>query len=360
MSEPDRVQGQTRPAGVLIIGAGLIGTSIGLALSAQGVAVYLRDRTSSHALVAAGLGAGSVDEPRDIELVIVAVPPAAAAAVVAKALETFPRATVTDVSSVKSPVLEEVRSLGADLSRYIGSHPMAGSQRSGPLTSRSDLFVDRTWVIAAEPGSDAFHLARVRWLAETCQARIEVMDPHEHDLAVAEVSHVPQIVSSLMAGNLTEVPPAHLRLAGQGVRDVTRIAASDEVMWTQIILANQEAIRTQLDRLSASLEEVRSHLGSAESVTAFIRHGIDGTRVLPGKHGKTAAEYTFVVVEIPDSPGALARLFADVEAAGVNVEDLRIEHDRSREVGYISIAVEPAKADALSAAMTGSGWTLRQ
>jgi len=344
---------------VLIVGTGLIGTSIGMALTEHGCDVYLRDRTSSHALVASSLGAGTVATPQKVDLVIVAVPPFAAAGVVVKALSAYPGARVTDVASVKAPILDQVRSAGADVSRYVGSHPMAGSHHSGPLTARADLFVDRTWVIARHDQASPSAVTAVERLAELCGSRVEYMDAGEHDLAVAEVSHVPQIISSLMAGNLVDVPASHLRLAGQGVRDVTRIAASDENMWTQIITSNREVIGTQLEKVAEALDDVRSHLDSPQVVFDFMRHGVEGTRVLPGKHGRTQQDYVHLIVEIPDSPGALARLFADVDAAGVNVEDLGIEHDRTREVGYISIAIQPEKADSLAQAMTEAGWTLK-
>ena len=344
---------------VLIIGTGLIGTSIGMALSEHGHQVWLRDRTSSHALVAASLGAGMVGTPDNVDLVVVAVPPAVTAQVVVRALSSYPDATVTDVASVKAPILEQVRLAGADLGRYVGSHPMAGSHRSGPLTARPDLFVDRTWVIASHEGALADRVAQVEGLARLCGARVEFMDACEHDVAVAEVSHVPQIMSSLMAGNLVDVPVSHLRLAGQGVRDVTRIAASDENMWTQIITSNREVIGAQLEKVATALDAVRAHLDSSPSVFQFMRHGVEGVRGLPGKHGRSQQDYVHLIVEIPDSPGALARLFADVDAAGVNVEDLEIEHDRTREVGYISIAIQPEKADELASAMTGAGWTLK-
>ena len=344
---------------VLIIGTGLIGTSLGLALTERGYQVYLVDSVPSHALVAASLGAGVVDECEDAEMVVVAIPPSKTAAVVAQALATFPEATVTDVASVKAPILDQLRARGADLRRYVGSHPMAGSHRTGPLTARADLFVDRTWVISPHPDADPLRVDQVCALAQDCQARIEQLTPIEHDQAVAEISHVPQIISSLMAGNLADVVPTHLRLAGQGVRDVTRIAASDDGMWTQIITANKEAISTLLSRLSASLDDVRQNLDSPQTVSAFLRLGAEGARSLPGKHGRTTADYTHIVVEIPDSPGALARLFADVETAGVNVEDLSIEHDRTREVGYISIAVVPGEAEALAQVMTDAGWILK-
>jgi len=344
---------------VLIVGTGLIGTSIGMALTGHGKQVYLRDRTPSHALVASSLGAGVVGAPTDVDLVVVAVPPAATAQIVVRALSAFPGAAVTDVASVKAPILEQVRLAGADLGRYVGSHPMAGSHRSGPLTARPDLFIDKTWVIARHQDAQQSSVAAAEELARLCGARVEIMDAAEHDLAVAEVSHVPQIMSSLMAGNLVDVLPSHLRLAGQGVRDVTRIAASDESMWTQIITSNRDVIGAQLEKLAVSLDDVRSHLDSPQTVYQFMRHGVEGTRVLPGKHGRTQQDYVHLIVEIPDSPGALARLFSDVDAAGVNVEDLEIEHDRTREVGYISIAIQPEKADALAQAMTGAGWTLK-
>ena len=167
---------------------------------------------------------------------------------------------------------------------------------------------------------------------------------------------MPQVVSSLMAGQLAAVAPANLRLAGQGVRDVTRIAASDPDMWTQIIVANRAAIRNQLDRLAADLSDIAAHLDCPDEVWAFLDRGIAGTRALPGKRGRPAGSYSYVVVEIPDSPGALARLFADIVEAGVNVEDLAIEHEASREVGYLSVAVEPDRAAGLVEAMTRAGW----
>lgn len=345
---------------VLVVGAGLIGTSIGLTLTDQGHQVHLSDATPSHALVAAGLGAGSVERPDSVDLVVVAVPPSAVASVVGEALRRFPQATVTDVASVKQPILEQLQISGADLSRYVGSHPMAGSHRSGPLPARADLFVDSTWVITPHQDAASDRVETIHQLAKVCGAKVVVMEPTEHDEAVASISHVPQIVSSLLAGNLTDVNPAHLRLAGQGVRDVTRIAASDGLMWTQIIVANQTAIRAQLNRLSGVLEELSASLDSPQFVSDFMKHGIEGSKAIPAKRGRSAGSYLYVVVEIPDSPGALARLFADIDAAGVNVEDLAIEHAFDREVGYLSIAVEPDKAESLSQVMTIAGWTLRQ
>ena len=121
----------------MIIGAGLIGASIGCALSAAGYAVHLRDHKISHARVAAGLGAGTVDPPvsADVDLVVVAVPPGAIADLVVHSLQHYPNATVTDVGSVKAGVLDTLWQRDVELSRYVGSHPMAGSHHSGPVTA---------------------------------------------------------------------------------------------------------------------------------------------------------------------------------------------------------------------------------
>ena len=319
----------------VIICTGLIGTSIGCALSAAGYAVHLRDHKISHARVAAGLGAGTIDPPltADVDLVVVAVPPAAIADLVVHSLQVYPNATVTDVGSVKAGVLDALWQRDVDLARYVGSHPMAGSHHSGPMTAHPELFVDRTWVVAPHRRSAAESVARVRAVVQACRAREVIMDVDDHDAAVARVSHLPHLMSALVAGHLTQVPERDLMLAGQGLRDVTRIAGSDPMLWEQILGANSSAV----------LEELRS---------------VPGTRKIGGKHGAAAVRYSEVVVAIPDSPGALARLFADVGAAGVNVEDISIEHDPVREIGYLSLSVAPEHADALVETMLSHGWAV--
>lgn len=356
-----------RPEVVVVVGVGLIGASIGCALSAAGVAVHLRDTQPGHATVAAGLGAGTLEspDPAQVDLVVVAVPPRALAAVIGDALQTYPSAAVTDVGSVKAGVLTELWSTGVPLERYVGSHPMAGSHRSGPMTARGDLFVDRTWVITPHPRSASAALRRVAGMVASCRARSVTMDVEDHDAAVASVSHLPHLMSALVAGHLTEVPNDHLLLAGQGLRDVTRVAGSDPGLWEQILQANSTAVLAELYDLHKQLEGVIGALeaGTAPGATSTelrgqLERAVRGTRKIPGKHGAAPVDYTQVVVEIPDTPGALARLFADVGAAGVNVEDIAIEHDADRPLGYLALAVAPEQGPALASAMVGAGWSV--
>lgn len=345
----------------VVIGVGMVGASVAQALTAAGVQVHLEDARRSHAMVAASRGAGSVEpvEPQECRLVVVAVPPGVLAEVIAASLERFPQATVTDVGSVKGVVLAELRSGGTDLTRYCGSHPMAGSQKAGPLTARADLFEDRTWVITPHDTSAAQAVLVVRRLAELCGARLVTMSAQHHDEAVGQVSHVPQLVSALMAGSLVDVPAEHLRLAGQGVRDVTRIAGSDPRLWQQIIAANWRTVRGELSTLHEQLGKLIDVLDDPEAVRTFLDRGRQGVRELPGKHGSPTSTWMQVVIEIPDEPGALARLFADIDAAGVNVEDVTIDHDPARLVGWLGVQVEPAAAGRLTTAMTEAGWSVR-
>jgi prephenate dehydrogenase len=352
-----------------VIGAGLVGASVGAALTKAGHPVHLEDRIASHAKVAAGVGAGTT-EPAvadEVTMVIVAVPPNALPSVIVDALERYPRATVTDVGSVKTGVLGALWDSGGDVTRYVGSHPMAGSQFSGPLTARADLFTDRTWVITPHRKSSVTATEAVRDLVRTCGAHEVIMDVEVHDAAVARVSHLPHLLSVLMAGHLQQTPPEQLQLAGQGLRDVTRIAGSDPQLWQQILAANSAAVLPELraihDQLGDMIEAIegdrtlRQALDGA-GIRPHLERGLAGTRLIPGKHGTAPVQYRQLVVEIPDTPGALSRLFSDVAEAGINVEDLAIQHDPERQVGYLSLAVAPDRAEELTTFMSGAGWTV--
>jgi prephenate dehydrogenase len=294
-----------------------------------------------------------------VKLVVVAVPPAATAAVVVAALQRYPNATVVDVASVKGSVAAAVlASETPEKERYVGTHPMAGQALSGPLTAVGEMFVDRTWVIVPTAQSTSEAVKQAIRLAQACRARVLELDAASHDRAVAAVSHLPQLVSSLVAAELAQCPPEDLALAGQGVRDVTRIAASDAQLWAQIIDGNRESVLQQLRAVAADLEQLIATFSPA-AVSDLLRRGNAGVRALPGKHGRPVSELVAVVIEIPDTPGALAHLFRDIEAVGINVEDLSIEHDALRLVGFLSVHVEPERADILRASMREHGWEIR-
>jgi prephenate dehydrogenase len=351
-----------------VVGTGLLGTSVALGLRASGTEVVLADPSASALELACAMGAGRVDDgATDVDLVVVAAPPAATAGAVLAELVRHPHATVTDVASVKVTVLDAVRAAGGDLTRYVGGHPMAGRERSGPGAARGDLFAARPWVICPTAESTDERLGAVRRLAELLGAVPVTMSAQRHDEAVAVVSHLPQVAASLVAARLTDVDDEVVALAGGGLRDVTRIAASDPELWQQILTGNAAplrghlaAMRNELDRAVAALDAVldQGQAAGRDALRDLVAAGNAGRDRIPGKHGGTATRYAVVVVVVPDAPGSLARLFHDVGAAGINVEELVLEHAPGRAVGLVEVSVVPAAREALTAALVGAGWTL--
>lgn len=353
---------------VRVVGTGLIGTSLGLALTRAGWRVTLADPSPTACALAADLGAGALaaaGDP-DPDVVVVGAPPDVAGAVVLDALAAWPDVVVTDVASVKSAVADAVAAGGGDLTRYVGSHPMAGRERSGAVAARRDLFEGRAWVVVPTPSSSPHAVALVTRLARDAGGEVTTMPPGTHDAAVAVVSHVPQVMASLTAGALRRLDEASVALAGQGVRDVTRIAESDPQLWTQILAGNAGAVADVLRDVAAGLTDTIGALdalaadgaapGARGVVARVVADGNTGRALLPGKHGSAPARYAVLTVVVPDSPGALARLLADVGSLDVNLEDLHLEHALGHEVGLAEIAVLPAAAERLAAGLADLGW----
>jgi prephenate dehydrogenase len=349
---------------VLVVGAGLLGTSIGLALRRGRIEVLLRDVNPQNVTIASGVGAGvdaaTAGSAVEVQLVVVAVPPDHLGDEIRAALEGT-RAVVTDVGSVKQAPLREVAGRVAPdlLARYVGSHPMAGSERSGPFAASSVLFDGRPWAVTPHPRAAEEAVELVTALATACGATPVRLTPEDHDEAVARTSHLPHLLAALTAGRLADAPASHLALSGQGVRDVTRIAAGDPGLWQQIIAGNAEAVAALLSDVRADLDELLAAVrdDSRVRVASLLRRGVAGTAAIPGKHGGPAQPTAPVYVTVPDHPGELARLLADTGEIGVNVEDLRIDHDPGRLVGLVELAVAADRADFLAESLQARGWT---
>ncbi|MDQ8702950.1 prephenate dehydrogenase [Streptomyces sp. LHD-70] len=356
-----------------VIGTGLIGTSVALALAGRGVTVHLVDHDPEQARMAAALGAG-IDSPPEgpVDLAVVAVPPAHVASTLAELMGRGAARGYIDVASVKGGPRRELEELGLDLTAYIGTHPMSGRERSGPLAATADLFEGRPWVLTPTRDSDTEVLNLALELISLCRAVPVVMDSDAHDRAVALVSHMPHLVSSMVAARLEHAEETAVRLCGQGIRDVTRIAASDPRMWIDILSANPGPVADLLAEVSADLDEAvralralqsadeEKRTDGAQGVERVLRRGNAGQIRVPGKHGSAPVSYEIVTVLIDDQPGQLARIFADAGAAGVNIEDVRIEHATGRQAGLIQLTVEPNAAPVLTAALRERGWSIRQ
>lgn len=357
---------------VHVIGTGLIGTSAGLALRAAGVDVTLEDQSETSVALARDLGAGRITGEVAPGVVVVAAPPDVTPRIVLTALRRWPEAVVTDVTSVKQVVLADLVRAGVPLDRYVGSHPMAGRERSGAISARADLFEGRAWVLCPHEGSDPQATEVIARLARATGAAVTTLSPLDHDAAVAAVSHVPQVVASLVAARLEHLSEQAIGLAGQGLRDVTRIAASDPGLWTQILSGNAEAVAavlrdvatdltqvvTALDALGADEDDVADAPGARAVLARSIADGNAGHARIPGKHGAPPAAYAVVRVVVDDRPGELARLMAEIGEEGVNLEDLRLDHGLGLPFGLAEVSVVPTAAGPLTEALQARGWQI--
>ena len=383
----------TAPARVLVAGAGLIGTSVALALREAGTEVFLADADPATAKLAADLGAGTVvpdlrDAKGIADVAVLAMPPALVGAELAFAQECAVADVYTDVASVKALPVAQARALGCDLGTYVPGHPLAGRERQGPAAARSDLFLGRTWALCPLPETLPAAVAAVTALAVATGADPVVTDPVTHDRWVALVSHAPHLVAVAMAARLApaDVPADALKLAGQGLRDVTRVAAGDSALWTQILVANAGPVAEVVAAAAADLAAVARLLASlgeqapagpaladtvpagtgpagteaAASLTALLDRGRAGTGRIPGKHGGRPRKFTVVQVVIADRPRELSRLFNAADAAGVNIEDIRLEHSPGLPVGIAELSVHPDQAVTLLDAMEAGGWPVRR
>ncbi len=351
---------------VIIIGTGLIGTSIALALREHEAEVWLADQDPGAARLAADLGAGDLlpdtgNDPADVA--VIAVPPAAVAATLAEAQARRLAEAYTDVASVKQLPVAQAREHGCDLTRYVPGHPLAGREKHGPAAARADLFLGRTWALCPLPETSSQAAETVTGLVRACGAVPVRTDPAAHDRWVALISHAPHLVAAAMAARLEEAPGEALDLAGQGLRDVTRIAAGDTALWTQILSANAAPVAEVLAAVAADLAEAARTLSDGDDpdkgIAALLDRGRFGVARIPGKHGGAAREFVVVQVVIPDQPGELARLFHATGAAGVNIEDVRIEHSPGLPVGVAELSVRPAAAALLLQALEAGGWPVR-
>lgn len=368
------------PTSTLIRGTGLLGASIGLGLSAAGHQVWLSDPSPTAEAIAEDIGAGTrlSAEAADPDLVVVAAPPEVTAAEVAAALIRYRSAVVVDIASVKAKILhqlmEAVKDPGTelmqeDLARYVGTHPMAGRERSGPVAARGELFTSMPWVIcpATEPDggaqlSTAAAVERATALGRTLGASVHRMDAATHDESVALISHLPQVAASLVASRLQDAPVGALALSGNGLRDVTRIAASDPTLWVQILSANAGSVvellyglREDVERLIATLEAPAAP-GSQADIAQLVAEGNAGVVRIPGKHGAPPQSFAVVTVIVDDKPGQISAVLNDVSTVGVNVEDLRMEHSAGHQVGMVELSVLPGRRDELADALTEMGW----
>jgi prephenate dehydrogenase len=344
---------------------------VALAARRAGVVVYLSDRDAAAARIAEALGAGLARTPRHpVDLALLAVPPTQVGPALRDAQTRRFAHSYTDVAGVKGEPERDVLRLAPDPAAYVGGHPMAGRERSGPLAAAADLFAGKAWVLTPTERTEAAALDRATELAALCGAVPVRLDSRTHDTTVALTSHVPHLMASLTAARLREGPAETETLAGQGVRDVTRIAAGDPVLWADVVVSNAPAVAAVLRGVHADLARLLSavetlagrdpagravsdpaDVGRAELVvTDVLERGAAGAaRVRPAAGPR--GEQDRLRVTVGRRPGDLARLLRDTATHGATVTGAALAGG-----GQLVVHLE-VPAGASAAAMSALGGT---
>lgn len=341
---------------VKVVGSGLIGTSIALALVQKGISVEMVDSDPSNQDLAQDLVGGQ--KVVDPELVIFSLPTSALSVVIEREISLNPNSTFMDVGSVKSEVVLQVKRFPGLSTRFLPTHPMAGREMGGAGSARADLFQGRSWIVTPSEDLSQGSKELVLELISLLGASSIELSASDHDRAVAIISHLPQIAASLLAKQLTGTPSEWMELAGQGLRDTTRIASSDESLWKEIIYSNRSELQQLLINLQNDLESMIAALNEPSKIAQLIAAGREGRALIPGKHGGVAREYSYVPIVIDDKPGQLGSIFNECAAMGVNVEDLDIEHSPGQLSALITLALSQADAEKISNHLISIGWNV--
>jgi prephenate dehydrogenase len=351
VSEPSS-EGPSRAA---VIGTGLMGGSIGLALRAAGWWVTGIDSDPTRVEAARALGAvDAVGEPSGpVDVTFVATPVGAIPAAVRYALD-FSR-WVTDVGSVKAPLVAEI----AD-PRFVGGHPMAGSEQEGVEGASATLFTGATWVLTPVESTDPDAYATVRSSVSSLGADVIAVSPDAHDELVAVVSHVPHLAAATLMALASEGADEHralLRLAAGGFRDMTRIAAGNPAIWPDICAANRTAIGAVLDRLLDALTTTRDLVaaGDRDGLLDTLERARAARRSLPVA-GPATGELAVVRVPVPDRPGVLADVTTLATDLGVNIVDLEIAHSSEGPAGVLILVVEESATERFTGGLLARGY----
>lgn len=328
-----------------VLGTGLLGSSVGLGLRHAGWDVAGWDPNEATLDQALDRAAISTRMPSadvgGFDLVVLAAPPDAVMQILGD-LDTD--ALVTDIAGVKVPVVKA----GAHLPHFVGGHPMAGGETTGPAMASSSLFHGATWVLATD-GATSEDLGAVEDVVRSLGANPILMTAAEHDAAVARISHLPHVVAAALM-QLVDDDPAARALAGGGFRDLTRIAAGDSGWWSEVLASNQAEVGSAVDDLADALSRWKA------------RSGRDLARLLESARQARlglAEHNSQVRVVLMDRPGEIARVGHALENSRVDVRDMQLRHGEFGGGGILTISVREEARDALLVALADEGFQVR-
>lgn len=339
-----------------VVGLGLIGGSIALGLRAAGWSVSGEDHDAGTVAEATSIGAiDTRDRAASTSLVVVCVPSSQVVEIARRELAQGPRdVVVTDVAGVKARIVE-----GVDDARFLGGHPMAGSEQHGLAGARADLFVGASWVLTPTPATSPERYAALVSMVRDLGATSLALTAQDHDRLVAMVSHVPHLVAGALmneAAQLAESDAALVRLAAGGFRDMTRVAAGHPAIWPDLCIDNRDAIlaglvalRRRLATLESAIERLdRSTILHELSAASAARRNLPSSTPDP-------TELAVLRVPVPDRPGVLAQVTTIASDANLNIYDLEIAHSQEGSSGVLIMVLDETAAPQLAAALAAAG-----
>jgi prephenate dehydrogenase len=276
---------------VSVIGTGLIGTSVALALRHAGVHVGLSDRDVEAVAESERMGAGVALAPDDppADVVVIATPPSTVASVLRDAQQRRLGTVYTDVASTKARIVTDAQRAGCDLTTFVPGHPIAGRELSGPAAAHGGLFVGRPWALCPLPETSRAVVRMVTGVVQVCGGQLRLLPPDAHDQVVAAVSHAPHVISALLAARFADADDPVLSLAGKGLQDVTRIAAGSTGLWCDILRHNADRVAEVLELMVFELASAaralrnKAHAGP-DALTDLLDRGNRGReRIAAGR-----------------------------------------------------------------------------
>ncbi len=341
---------------VRIVGAGLIGTSLGLALKQLGYEIDFQDVNREAESLARDLVGGSLLTSPD--LIVLATPVSAVFELLTTLYSSNPQAFFIDMTGIKSEVMQQVEEFPEIAARFCATHPMAGREFTGPTAAQSDLFTGRAWIVLPNSQTSEDLLGWLREMIRSLGATSYEMSADVHDQAIAAISQLPQVISSTLGLMLEELDIQALNLAGGGLRDVTRLAGSSGEIWSDLLHGNRAYLVPLLEEFQRNLAGFTASLNRQEDkeIKNYFERANRGRARISGKHGAQMRDYTYLPIVIDDRPGQLAALFDACAAVAVNVEDLAIEHSPGQETGLITLALSDSDANKLHRYLLDQGW----
>ena len=316
-----------------IVGVGLIGGSIGLAARRAGWEVVgvdspevLEKATSLETIDRAS----TIKEARGTDLIMLAAPISKVRGLLSKLPPTD--ALVTDAASTKNAIVQEA---GRHNLRFVGGHPMAGSQLAGVANARPELFRGARYFLTPTGGTRPEDYRRVAGFVRELGATPTAVDPEKHDLLMAALSHLPHLMAAALLKVASDISPEALTFAGPSFRDLTRVGASNPELWSDILAENAPALGEALGAFAGSMAQLGSEIGDKKSMERRFNEAQDAYDALGGILVEGSGDNVEIAIPVENRPGVFAEVTTLMGSNNINILDLYVRHSNTERAALV-------------------------